>query len=140
MSTVIFPIVLVSLGFFIVFYYFHILVTKRDQFLEEEQSESPIHVEVGGGRFDGIHYSPSFVKLRMYDEFMVISYSKKILLRYKDIDSVEITGWLWKAIRIQHHDELQPIKNVIFGSKSPEFLLKLIQDKMHEHKFRSSKR
>jgi hypothetical protein len=111
------PALLILMGFSVAFILFRRAKRKRDELLPEEKGQNLLYEEIGGGQFDWSNTSPPYVKLRLYDDFLVISSLEKILLRYEDIDSVQMdrSG----AVRIFHHDPNQP-KKIFFGSESPE--------------------
>jgi hypothetical protein len=106
---------------------------KRDMLLNEEKSKEPVLIEIGGGRFEQMYYSRPYVKLRLYDEFLVISYKKKILLRYDKIDDVKLINWR-SGLEIYHNDASQPIEKIVFFSKSADYLSALIKEKVRAYR------
>lgn len=99
--------------------------------LPEEKGLTPIYQEVGGGRFDGVNYTLPFVRISIYDRFLVVSYSRKILLNWNDIKEATLEKHLISTgIRILHNRSDIP-KLIILWSKKPEKLLESIQSKLH---------
>lgn len=110
----------------VLLYWYFVKNTK----LSEEKGLTPVYQEVGGGRFDGVNYTLPFVRISIYDRFLVISYSRKILLTWNDISEVTLEEHLISTgIRILHNRSDIP-KLIILWSKKPERLLESIQSKL----------
>lgn len=105
--------------------------------LPEENGLTPVHTEVGGGRFDGINYTWPFVRIAIYDQFMVISYSHKILLRQKDITNVELEKHILSmGVRISHNRSEIP-SLVILWSTNAQVLLEMIKQMLQKQSISS---
>ncbi len=122
-----------NLGFFapiivlIVFFYF---IKKRDVLLDIEKSKIASYQEICGGRFNGFNLTWPFVRVSIYDSFIVISYVKKIVLTYEEIDSIFSKRYfISHGIHIQHHKKGVP-KNIIIGSTDRDKVLNIINPKL----------
>ncbi|KIL42257.1 hypothetical protein SD70_01590 [Gordoniibacillus kamchatkensis] len=86
-----------------VFYY---LIKQKNELLEIEQSAELVKSFTGGGKFrDGFvttKLSYPFVQIRLYEDFFVISYSKKLIFRYSEILSIRLTI---SGLKINHGKE-----------------------------------
>jgi len=109
-----FFITLVSIFLFIYKY----LIFKRNSLLDEEKNKTIIFNEYCGGHFDSLgildvfHNNILTTRITLYDEFLVISYRKKIFLKYNEVNSMIISGSIpqnpykpsrdWKRLSLSH--------------------------------------
>lgn len=113
---------LIVIGFFIY------IIKKRNSLLDIEKNLTPIYMEDCGGRFDGYNLTIPFVRFKIYDNFIVISYTKKILLKYTDIKRIEIKRHIIsKGIHIYHNKDDIP-KNIIVWASNCEKLKDRIEN------------
>ena len=69
-----------------------------------EAGLEPLHQEVCGGAFGRIRRSAPFVRVALYDDFVVIAYSRRIVLHYGEIEHVHLDGTRApRAVRLVHH-------------------------------------
>jgi len=69
-----------------------------------EDGREPLYQEVCGGAFGKVRRSSPFVRIALYDEFLVIGYSRRLILRYDEIESLSVDGARSpRAVRL-HHD------------------------------------
>jgi len=110
----IFFIPIVSFFIFSIIY----LIKARDNVLDIEKNENIVYNEICGGEFDSIgildlfHNNLKAVRLTLYDNFIIISYRKKIVLKYSDIIKLTTSGKIaqdpfkpsitWKKFSIEH--------------------------------------
>jgi hypothetical protein len=98
-----------------------VLLIRSAMKLDIEKGRTPVYHERCGGRFGmpasgetglfshGFFTFP-FVRLSMYEDFVVISYSVQIVLAYSEIDNVEVR----EGLHLHHHTpEKQTV--VLFG-------------------------
>lgn len=113
----IFLIFFISIVSFFIFSIIY-LIKVRDSMLDIEKNENIVYNEICGGEFDGIgildlfHNNLRAVRLTLYDNFIIISYRKKIVLKYSDIIKLIISGEItqdpfrpsntWNKISIEH--------------------------------------
>ena len=98
--------------------------------LDIEKGKTPLYSSLAGGRIGWINYKGPFVRLRIYDEFVVIRYFfKSIVLQYDEIEHIEIKKWLGLvADRIQIFHRKQDVpSNLIIGTSDPTEAKKLIE-------------
>jgi len=102
--------------------------------MEIEKGLTPFFTTTCGGQFGGFAFSPPFVRLSLYDEFLVISYGEKILIRYKNIDNI-ITSrvFFFKLIEIYHKDTAPPFITLSFFSGA-EKVKELIEHQVKEQR------
>lgn len=77
---------------------------KRNSKLDIENNKIPLYSENCGGRFGLINFSIPFVRLTIYDKFIIISHIKKIVLNYNEIINIEIKrNIISKGLFINHN-------------------------------------
>jgi hypothetical protein len=97
------------------------LVFKRNSLLNIEKDKKILFNEYCGGHFDSLgildifHNNILTTRVSIYNEFMVISYRRKILLQYNEIIDLIILGAIsqdpykpsrdWKKLSISHTKE-----------------------------------
>jgi hypothetical protein len=98
-----------------------------------ESGKVPIYSEKGGGRFDDINWTMPFVRISIYDEFLLISYSEEIVFRYNEITKIEIKNhFISDGIHIYHNKKGIPSK-IILWPANPAKVLELLQNKLVEY-------
>lgn len=81
-----------------------------------EDGRKPLYQEVCGGAFGRVHRSSPFVRIALYDEFLVIGYSRRLVLRYDEIESLSVDGARSpRAVRLHHHRHDLPAEVVIWS-------------------------
>lgn len=102
MSVTTIAISMMSLPFLIAVPFLY-LVRLRDRRAELEAGRRPHHSENCGGAFGGKRQLAPFVRLSLYDDFLVISFARQWVLRYTDIESVRLVGTCSpRVVRIRH--------------------------------------
>jgi len=125
---IIFPIVLLLIIIFSI-YFVNKAISKRNEKLDIEKNIRPIYVEICGGRFNGSNFTYPFVRLSIYDNFIVISYLYKIILYFEDIDQIDIKRNIFgKGLIVYHHNNNIP-KIIILWSKNVDILKEMINRK-----------
>ena len=80
----------------------------------EQTSECLLEARCGG-RFDGWNYSFPFVRLAVYDKFLVIASSRTYLLDYSEIEKVEtVSGLFSKGLQVHHKRNDLPTKVILW--------------------------
>ncbi|MGD2063184.1 MAG: hypothetical protein PVF51_06330 [Nitrospirota bacterium] len=91
-------------------------IRHRDVRHEMEADREPLHQEVCGGAFGKARRSSPFVRIALYDDFLVIAYSRRIVLRYDEIEHVHLDGTRWpRAVRLRHHRDDLPEEIAIWS-------------------------
>jgi hypothetical protein len=129
LSYLIFPLVVFVflLLFALVFVYMAFLCIRKDP---TEEGIKPIFQEQCGGIFDFFYLTAPFVRLAIYDNFIVIAYCKKrITLNYCDINKVSIKRYvIFKGITIEHsHKDIS--RRITIWSFSPKHVCELLKEK-----------
>ena len=108
-----------------------LLIVFTHQKLDIEKGKTALYKQTGGGVIGVIRFRGPLISLRVYEQFIVIGCGKKYVLRYEDIDRVEIKEWLGFANRIQiiHHNSDVP-SNVLLGTKNSTKLKELIEARL----------
>lgn len=115
----------------IIFFY---IIKKRNSLSEIEKHNNPIYTEICGGRFNFSNYTIPFVKLSIYDKFIVISYTKKIILQFEKIDKIYIKKALFsKGLHIEHHKSGIP-KKIIIWVRNDNKILEIVNSKLKKTK------
>jgi hypothetical protein len=81
-------------------------VIMARQRLAVERGLRPLFQQTSGGQVGWISYRGPFIRLTLYEEFLVIRCWQAIVLRYDQIERVEVTKWLGlitEGVRIVHH-------------------------------------
>ncbi|MEZ4869592.1 MAG: hypothetical protein R3C14_50170 [Caldilineaceae bacterium] len=99
--------------------------------LSAEQGKTPIFTQTSGGRVGWLNYRGPFIRLSLYEEFLVIRCWQSIVLRYDEIDRVELPKWfglIGDGVRIVHHGQA-PIR-IHLGSGDATRLKNLIEARL----------
>lgn len=100
--------------------------------LDIEKGKTPLYSSTAGGQIGWLNYKGPFISLRIYEDFLVIVYTKTIVLRFDEIDQVEIKKWIGLVsdrIQIVHHKLNVPSK-IIIGTSNPAKVKELIESKL----------
>lgn len=110
---------------------FVLQIVFTHQKLEIEKGKTALYKQTRGGVIGVIRFKGPLISLRVYEEFIVIGCGKKYVLRYHDIDRIEIKESLGLANRIQiiHHNSDVP-NNILLGTKNPTKLKELIEARL----------
>jgi hypothetical protein len=95
-----------------------LLVRTRQRDVRDalEDGRQPLYQEVCGGAFGKTQRSSPFVRVALYDEFLVIGYSRRLILRYQEIESVSVDGARSpRAVRLHHHRRDLPAEVAIWS-------------------------
>ncbi len=75
---------------------------KRKSKLEIEKGLNPLFTEYCCGAFDG--YRAKFLRLSVYNDFLVIGYSRSIVIKAKEIKSVSFEKYFGaKGLKVGHN-------------------------------------
>jgi hypothetical protein len=94
-----------------------------------EQNRTPIFVTSAAGILGLIFHRGPLIHLRFYDDFMVIRGWRRIVLRYDEIDHVEVRPRplpLLGGVRIVHHQANAPSR-IRIDIRDPERLAEIIR-------------
>ena len=115
------------LGFFIV------IMAKAQKRLGIEKDKTPLYATTTGGQIGLLTYRGPFISLRVYDEFVVVGYARTVVLRFEEIDRVEIKNWMGSVpdrVQLVHHKSGVPNK-IIIGTMNPSKVKEIIDAKLH---------
>jgi hypothetical protein len=110
-------------------------VKQKNSRLEIEESIEPIYSENScAGRIGyNRNLAGPFIRLALYDEFLVVSYSKKIVLRYNEIKQVEIAkGLSAGGIKIILKNHKYPF--IIVFANDTRRIINIIEQKLSQEK------
>lgn len=99
-----------------------------------EEGKTPLYTTLGGGRIGWLNYKGPFIRLKIYDEFVVIRYLfKSLVLRYDEIERVEIKKWMGLVSdRVQiFHRKDDASKTLIIGTADPDEVKVLIEARLN---------
>jgi hypothetical protein len=103
------------------------LLLKSNSKDPSERGLAPLYHEQCVGYFDGLRRI--FVRFAAYEDFLVISYSRKIILPYGQIRSVKKeTFFLRTALHIYHGKAGLP--DIVLLLKRTDFVRKVIESKL----------
>jgi len=111
------------------------LLIKRSLKMAVEKGLTPIFTTKCGGQIGSLGYSPPFIRLALYDDFIVISGFRKIQLKYEDINRLVLKSLYWyKGFEIWHANSSLPpdLSLSFFGTKDFEKTKNIIETKMCE--------
>lgn len=134
MNNVFYLLIIVSLLPFIFLYFllrrFSLLLKRKGDILPLEENLTPLYTLNCGGLFDSYNVTFPFVRVSFYKDFFVISFINKILLRYSEVQQVEVQNFLlFQGLQIKHTKENIPKKIVLWvtdGKKLKDFVEKKI--------------
>jgi len=132
---IIFSFMIIFIGFGI----FIFILIKKKSLADIEKNQKPIYTDnsCGGclGRFDTINLSQPSVRVSVYNDFIVISTYKKIILQVSDLLNVDVKyGFLSKGVNIYHKNVNYANPLAIWSSK-PEKLRENINRVLEIYKF-----
>lgn len=105
------------------------VIKTRNSLLDIEKNLTPLYIEDCGGRFNNYNLTVPFVRVKIYKDFIIISYTKKILLKYTDIKKIEVKRHIIsKGVHIYHNKNDIP-KNIIIWAANCEKLKNIIESK-----------
>ncbi len=113
--------------FFVVFMFGGIV--RAQMRAEVEQGKTPLYKETAGGAVGPSRYRGPFVSVRMYDEFMVVADWNPLILRYDQIDRIEVTKpfiRIRQGVQIFHHQPGAP-ELVYLAVGNPAHVKQLIE-------------
>lgn len=105
-----------------------ILSAKRD---EREKGKKPIYSERCGGRFGLIGFSIPFVRLTLYQDFLVLSCWTRIVIEYDQIRRLEGDGILGIGIEFVTND-FNKYGQPIIWTFNKRLIVHLIKEKTHD--------
>jgi len=103
----IFIILVTIFGFFSITILLMWFIILREKKHEIEIGKEEVYKEVIGLRIRNFSITSPFVKLRMYDDFFVISFIERVALRYEEIENYKRKKFLFKRIIIYLKEELR---------------------------------
>ncbi|MCB0212885.1 MAG: hypothetical protein KDJ52_26320 [Anaerolineae bacterium] len=109
------------LFFVLIFGFFIVIVVRSRSRLDIEKDKEPLYTSTGGGRMGWLNYRGPFINLRIYDAFVVVSSFQTIVLRYDEIERVDIKKWMGAVadrVQIVHHKADAP-GTIIIGTINP---------------------
>lgn len=81
---------------------FVFIIRRANQRVAKETGRTPSYKVTSSGQIGWLRYG--FVQMRMYEDFLVISYAKHIVLLYDEIDAIVLGGTIFRrGITIKHH-------------------------------------
>jgi hypothetical protein len=82
-----------------------------------EAGREPLYQEMCGGAFGTARRRSPFVRIALYDDFLVIGYSRRIVLRYAEIEHLYVNGERWpRAVHLHHHRRDLPDRIAIWST------------------------
>ena len=132
-----FPFLLLGgVGLFIalIFGFLLFIAVKAHNRLDIEAGKTALYTSTAGGQIGWTRYRGPFISLRIYDEFIVIGYAKTIVLRFGEIDRVEIKKWMGlvsAGIQLIHHKSDAPSR-IIIGTTNPAHAKEIIDTKLQQ--------
>jgi hypothetical protein len=110
-----------------VFLPFAYRIRQREVRDARENGREPLHQEVCGGAFGKVRRSSPFVRVALYDDFLVIAYSRRIALRYAEIAHVHLDGErVPRAVCLQHHRGDLPAEIALWSSDCRRLAEKIV--------------
>lgn len=100
--------------------------------MPEEHDLTPLHTQDCGGKFDAEEYNWPWVKLRIYEEFLVISYREPFRIFYEQIDRVEVRKVGMQETMTLHHHKPRTPKLILLKATSMNLTAKAIEQRLAE--------
>jgi hypothetical protein len=111
------------IGFFV---YLYISASKKH---ESETGISPIYEFRTGGVIGWIKFSGPFIRVSLYNEFIIISTTKKIKLRYNEFSYKKGNFSFTSTISLVHTNPLFPKRIELFYHSKFDQLLSIFKNK-----------
>lgn len=99
--------------------------------LAVERGQQPLFTQTSGGQVGWIRYRGPFIRLSLYEDFLVIRCWQTVVLRYDEIDRVDLTKWLGivtDGVRLVHHGHAPG--RIRLGSSDPARVKALIDTRL----------
>ncbi len=128
------PVVGIGLFIALILGVFFLMIVLAHNRLEIEKGKTPLYTSTAGGRIGWTSYRGPFISLRIYDEFIVIGYVKTIVLKFEEIERVEIKKWMGivsDKVQIIHH-KLDAPDTIIIGTTNPSQVKEIIDSKLEK--------
>ncbi len=117
-------------GIFLVLYLLLGRTAAAARKMAEEEDLTPLEVLECGGKFDADEYRWPWVKLRFYEDFLVVSYRTPFKIPYTDIDRIEVQRSGMQEVMTIHH-RLPRIPQLIeLRANSVSQAAKVVQDRL----------
>jgi hypothetical protein len=114
---------------------FVVVLNRSSRLLPEEVGRRALFTERAGGRFGDVNFTVPFVRVAVYDTFLVLAAYKTILLRAEDLVSFGMERHLFShGVRIIHRKADCPDPLIVW-SLSPHRLLpalRVMQERSHK--------
>jgi len=108
--------VFVFINIVIVFGIFAFIIWWGNQRIAKETGRKPLYKAISSGRIGLWSYKGPLVQMRMYEDFLVIGYTKHIVLLYDEIDAIVPGGKFFRrGITIKHHRSDLPQRIQLFN-------------------------
>ena len=100
-----------------------------------EEGKTPLYSSLGGGRIGMLDYRGPLIRLKIYDEFLVIRYFfHSVVFRYDEIERVEVKKWFGlfpDRVQIFHRKE-DLHRTLIIRTFNPDEVKALIEARLHQ--------
>lgn len=125
MPAIIFPIVITM---------FTVMIVKSRKLHELEIGQTPLYKGTCSAIIGGLRYTGPFIRIGIYEEFVVISYKKKIVLYYSDIDDIGEKPYslMYKGLGITHHNPDAP-KRIVLASISNNTIKRIMHEQWEKN-------
>ena len=123
---------IIALSITLTFGFLFLIIINAQRHLDIEKDKTPIYTSTTGGEIGGLTYKGPFISLRIYEDFLVIRYTKTLVFRFDEIDRVEVKKWMGKTphrIQLFHHKLDAPSK-IMIGTMNPAKVKELIDSKL----------
>lgn len=97
----------------LVFGLLFLIIIKSSSLLPIEKGLTPAFKIRCSAIIGQTHYQGPFITLRVYNDFIVISALKKIVLKFNEINKVEITKKWQRNVTQIHHNKTEFSQNII---------------------------
>jgi hypothetical protein len=100
------------------------------QKVPEEEGKKPLYEERIGGTCGLIRYKGPFIRLAIYEQFLLIRYSKAIVLNYDQIQSIQIKKSFFVS-GLEIIADSSPSKFFLWP-RNPHAILKIVEEKRNQ--------
>ncbi len=97
----------------VVAFTFIYIISKSKQLAKEEIDKTPVYKTRCSGIIGSLHYRGPFIELRMYEDFLVVSYSKQMVFSYSSINVDIAKNFFRQGLAIHHLSQDYPSRIIL---------------------------
>ena len=115
-----------------VFSFFGYIFYKSNKKASIELGKQPLYTERVAGKIDTLYYKGPFIRLALYDTFLVLGYTKTLVIYYHEITSIGAKKRLFGELLTVTFLQNGKSKEIHLASMNMKSLRSTIEDQIQE--------